>query len=65
MGFETIYGYFVHPVLSGDALQRITHSPFNAIAVSNTIAVVADLEGARVDVFDVSGVIAKTIEQLV
>jgi ribose-phosphate pyrophosphokinase len=36
-GFKDIYGYFVHPVLAGDAVARLRDSEFSLINVSNTL----------------------------
>ncbi len=36
-GVKHLYGYFVHPVLSGDILTRLQHGPFEKLCVSDTI----------------------------
>ncbi len=65
MGYNNVYGYFVHPVLSGEALYRLAQSPFNEMYVSNTIPVFKSHEGIQIEVFDISDRIATVIEQLV
>jgi len=57
--FHEIVGYFVHPVFSGDALDRIEKSPFTQIFVANTLPVVG--EGRKVLSFDISAVLAEFI----
>jgi len=36
-GFKDIYGYFVHPVFSGDAAQRVVRSSFKEVFVSDSM----------------------------
>ena len=36
-GVQTIYGYFVHPVLSGDAIKRLLSSPFKKIFITDSL----------------------------
>jgi ribose-phosphate pyrophosphokinase len=50
-GFKTIVGYFVHPVLSDDAVQRIIKSPFKQVYVSNTIPMQNSV--SKIAVFDI------------
>ena len=62
-GFEHIYGFFVHPVLSAGAAERIEQSAFEKIFVSNTIP----LDGKKtpkIEQFDISSLIAQSIEQM-
>ncbi len=56
---KEIIGYFVHPVLSGDANNRIQVSPFTQIFVSNTLPLVG--ENPKVEVYDISGMLAEFI----
>ncbi len=62
LGFKNIYGYFVHPVFSGDALKKIEASPFTKVFVSNTIAL--PRASAKVAVFDISRELLERIEKL-
>jgi ribose-phosphate pyrophosphokinase len=54
-GFEKVFGYFVHPVLSGNACEKIQKSGFDTVFVSNSIPV---RHTKNIDIFDVSEVIA-------
>lgn len=65
MGYENIYGYFVHPVLAGNAVERIEKSCFSKIFVSNTLPLRKEaLESSDIEVFDVSSVIVKELQKL-
>lgn len=57
--FHEVIGFFVHPVLSGDACERIEKGPFAQIFVSNTLPVVGDHR--KIVPFDISGVLAEFI----
>lgn len=59
MEFKEIVGLFAHPVLSGDAAERIEKSPFDRIYVSNTVP----LSGLhrKIETFDISGTLAEFI----
>ncbi len=65
LGFEAIHGYFVHPVFSGNALQRIAASNFKTLFVSNTIPLPVDLHGSHVEQFDLSDELATVIKEVV
>ena len=65
LGFDTVDGYFVHPVFSGNALERIAASTFNTLFVSNTIPLPADLQGAHIQQFDLSDKMATVIKEVV
>ena len=60
-GFSHIVGYFIHPVLSEDAVQSIEHSYFDKIFVSNSIELVETSE--KIEQFDVSTVLAEKIKE--
>ncbi len=62
-GFEHIYGFFVHPVLSAGAKERIEQSAFDKVFVSNTIPLNGK-KTAKIDQFDISSVLAKSLEQM-
>lgn len=57
--FIQVVGYFVHPVFSGDALDRIDKSPFSHVFVSNTLPLKG--ESRKVETFDISGMLAELI----
>ncbi len=64
-GYENIYGYFVHPVLAGNAVERIAKSCFSKIFVSNTLPLRKEaLESSDIEVFDVSSVIVDELQKL-
>lgn len=64
-GIKNIYGYFVHPVFSGDALQKVGQSALKKIFVSNTLALSIAQSHTKVEVFDVSVDVVNAIEQLI
>ena len=65
MGYENIYGYFVHPVLAGNAVERIAKSCFLKIFVGNTLPLRKEaLESSDIEVFDVSSVIVSELKRL-
>lgn len=59
MNYNEVIGYFIHPVFSGDALERIDASPFSQVFVSNTLPFAR--ESRKVQVFDISGMLAELI----
>ncbi len=54
-GFEKVFGYFVHPVLSGNASEKIEKSGFDTVFVSNSIPV---RHTTNIDIVDMSALIA-------
>jgi ribose-phosphate pyrophosphokinase len=62
MGFTDIYGYFVHPVLAGDAIKKLKLSAFKKIFVSNTLNIVQQLD--TIEVFDIHNQLVELIKQL-
>jgi ribose-phosphate pyrophosphokinase len=54
-GFEKVFGYFVHPVLSGNACEKIEKSGFDTVFVSNSIPV---RHTKNIDIVDMSALIA-------
>lgn len=64
-GFRQMYGYFVHPVLAGNAVERVEESYFDKIFVGNTIPLSAEAQKADfIEVFDVSEPIVTTLNEL-
>jgi ribose-phosphate pyrophosphokinase len=59
-GFKKIYGYFIHPVLSDSALEKINESSFEKIFVSNTIPL--QQQSSKIEVLDISALLAQAIE---
>ena len=62
-GFQKVYGYFVHPVLAGDARVQVEKSTFEKIFVSNSIPLGRPV-GGKVDVFDITNAIVSYIRQM-
>lgn len=63
LGFQNIFGYFVHPVFSGNAQERIERSMFTKVFVSNTIPVrTKNLH--KIGIFDVSMPVIEAVQQL-
>ena len=54
-GFEKVFGYFVPPVLSGNASEKIEKSGFDTVFVSNSIPV---RHTTNIDIVDMSALIA-------
>ena len=64
-GFTTMYGYFVHPVLAGPALERIKGSRFAKIFVSNTLALSSEAQAVdSIEQFDVTNAIVGTLQEI-
>lgn len=61
LGFESVEGYFVHPVLSAHAPQKVQESLFAKIYVCNTLEL--PQENNKINVLDISSVLAKSIEK--
>ncbi len=62
-GVRHIFGYFVHPVLSADALQKIQTSLFEKVFVSNTIDLTALNPHNKIELFDISTYIAEQLKK--
>ncbi|HRN78463.1 MAG TPA: ribose-phosphate diphosphokinase [Candidatus Dependentiae bacterium] len=60
-GAREVYGLFVHPVLSGDACERIEASLFKKIFVSNTIELSAHTLNTKIHTFDITSLIVQEI----
>ena len=64
MGYKKVYGYFMHPVLAGPAIERIEKSVFSKIFVSNTLPLLKAAMSPKIAVFDVSAILVTKINQL-
>lgn len=64
MGYSKIYGYFVHPVLAGDAIEKIAASRFDTIVVSNSLPLPAAAHTARIEQFDISPLIINALDSI-
>ncbi|MBI3946735.1 MAG: ribose-phosphate pyrophosphokinase [Armatimonadetes bacterium] len=60
-GARAVYACATHPVLSGDALQRIAESPVRSLVVTDTVPLAPERRGARVQVLSVAPSLAEAI----
>lgn len=58
-GYRNIFGYFVHPVLSGNAVEKLVASDFDCIFVSNSIACMNNVP--KIKIFDIAKVISEVL----
>jgi ribose-phosphate pyrophosphokinase len=64
-GFTMIYGYFVHPVLAGPALERLHESHFEKIFVGNTLPLSPEsCVTGFIESFDVSNAITEKLQDI-
>lgn len=64
MGYSQVYGYFVHPVLAANAVERMQNSCFNSIFVSNSLDLSPSVNGLPfITVFDISGDIVSVLKE--
>ncbi len=63
--YQSIYGYFIHPVLAGDAIENLKKSVFKTIYMGNTIPLpfAAD-DQPNMKQFDVSPVIINALKKV-
>ena len=65
-GFQNVYGYFVHPVLAGNVVERLKASCFDTIYVSNTLPLPLDAQNKPfIKQFDVSSIIVTQLQKIV
>ena len=63
-GAKKVYGFFSHPVFSGNGFEKIIESNFEKVFVSNTIPLKKG-ESSKIEVFDSVGCIIETIQKLI
>jgi ribose-phosphate pyrophosphokinase len=61
-GFSHIWGYFVHPVFSGDAQEKVEQSVFEKVYVYDTISV--QLKSAKIEQLSAAQALSECIPQL-
>ncbi len=61
LGFEELYGYFIHPVFAGNSFEKIVASKLKKIVVSNTVPL--QQQNPKVEIFDVSKPIIDAIHK--
>lgn len=59
LGCRNLYGYFIHPVLAGDAYNCLDKSVFSKIFVTNTLPVAALTH--KIELLDISAVISEAL----
>jgi ribose-phosphate pyrophosphokinase len=64
MGVQKIYGYFVHSLLTEQALQRIQRGNFDKIFISNSVSQ-CFLKADNIEIFDVTDSIAQIIKHII
>ncbi|MDP3889282.1 MAG: ribose-phosphate diphosphokinase, partial [bacterium] len=64
-GFKTIYGYFVHPVLSPHAVVKLERGLIDYVLVSNTIGLSEEKCISKIAIFDVSSAVVNAIIQMI
>lgn len=60
-GARSVTAYAVHPVLAADAMTMIATSALQRVVVTNTIPLPLDRAGSKIEVVDVSGLLADAI----
>ncbi len=64
-GARQVLAYCVHPVLSGQAVERINHSDLDELVVTDTIPLRPDAESSpRIRQLSVAEVMAETIRRI-
>ncbi len=64
-GAQHVFGYFVHPVLSNNALDRVQTSNFEKVFVANTIALKTVQSHGKVELFDISSILIEPVKEYV
>jgi len=63
-GYREMFGYFVHPILAGNAVERMRESGINAIFVSNSLPLAAAVKAIPfITVFDISEDIVSVLKE--
>lgn len=63
-GAKAVYACCTHPVLSGDAVQRIEKSALTELVVTNTINVPEEKRTPKVEILSVAHLLAEAIEHV-
>ncbi len=64
-GAEKVVAYCTHPVLSGSAVDRITHSKLDELVVTNTIPLRPDAEACgKIRQLSCAEILAETIRRI-
>ena len=62
-GARNIYGAITHPILSGQAIERINNSDLTKLYVSDTIPIKKDADLKKISVISASGIFAEAIRR--
>jgi ribose-phosphate pyrophosphokinase len=62
-GARNIYGAITHPILSGQAIERINNSELTKLYVSDTIPIKKDADLNKISVISASGIFAEAIRR--
>jgi ribose-phosphate pyrophosphokinase len=63
LGALDIYAMFTHPVLSGDAVDRIEHSPIDRVITTDTIFLPGEKRIQKMEVVSVADIFAEAIQR--
>ena len=63
-GAKSVYVCATHPVLSGPAIERIDDSVIEKFIVTNTIPLIKDAKGGRIEPVSVAPIFAEAIKRI-
>ncbi|MCD6130262.1 MAG: ribose-phosphate pyrophosphokinase [Deltaproteobacteria bacterium] len=63
-GVEKVYACCTHPVLSGNAIEKIENSPIEKLIVTNTIKLPADKTSSKIKVLSVASLFGEAIKRI-
>ena len=63
-GAESVDICATHPLLSGPALQRLNEAPVNQAVVTNTVPFTRHDECPKIEVLDISQLLAEAIKRI-
>ena len=63
-GALSIYAAITHPVLSGNALEKIEHSPIDRLFVTDTIPIRQKYNTSKLQIISIAPIFARTFEQI-
>ena len=64
-GAAKVCAYIVHPVLSGQAVERINHSDLDELVVTDTIRLSpAAVQSPRIRQLGIAGLLAETLRRI-
>lgn len=65
-GYSSLYGYFIHPVFAGNAVDLLHEGYFTRLYVSNTLPLPVSIRNhANVEQFDSSAVIITALKEII